>query len=120
MNQSGLRAAAALYAVLMVLLALGLVAVVVVLNMAFGWKGTRSDWEFLAVMGAPAVLALVLAVFIWKQHVWAMVVALAVGVTLRALFGSETLFLNIMLTGGSAAAAVVTGLHLWLGGNARV
>jgi len=101
----------------MVLLALGLVAVVVVLNMAFGWKGTRSDWEFVAAMGCPAALALVLAVLIWKQRIWAMMLALAMGVILRALFGNETLFLNIMLTGGTVAAAVITGLHLWRAGS---
>lgn len=112
MSASALRLAARIYAVLMVLLALGCIALVVVISMAFGWKGTPSDWQFLAMFSAPAMLALVLAVFVWKQHLWAMIAALAMGVTFRLLFGGETVFLNVLLSGGALAAAIVTALHL--------
>ena len=60
-------------------------------------------------------LGALLAPFIWRQKVWAMLAALGLAIGLRFWFGNDTEFLKWMLTGFAAAFAVLTGVCLWLG-----
>jgi hypothetical protein len=109
-----LRALARLYALLVMLLGLGVFAVVIMLAMSFGPQGLFGA-KFLSFVIAPALAAIGLAGFIWRQKPWAMLAALSLAVFWRFAFGNETLMLNIILSAMAVAFAVITGLHLWLG-----
>jgi len=115
--QDKLRSLARLYSFLLMLLGLGILGVVIMLAVAFGPSGLLGD-KFLLFVIAPALAAIGLAVYIWRQEQWAMIAALLLAVAVRFMFGNETLMLNIILTGTAVAFAVITGLHLWLGRQA--
>jgi hypothetical protein len=64
-------------------------------------------------------LGALLGPFIWRQKVWAMLVALGLAVGLRFMFGNDTELVRWTLTGCAALFAVLTGVRLWLANAAR-
>jgi hypothetical protein len=84
---------------------------------------TRSFFgELLALLCDPAAIALflcaiaamVLAPFIWRERIWAMLATLALSGGLLFMFGNETLFLKISLSGMTALFAICAAAHHWL------
>lgn len=61
------------------------------------------------------LVAMVCAPFIWRQQLWAMLVAFVIAGGLLFFFGSETELLRWTLTSVSALLAVCAGMRLWLG-----
>jgi hypothetical protein len=112
-TEEKLRSLARVYSVVVMLLGLGILGVTIMLAMAFGLHGFGGTYLVFVIL--PALAAIALAVFIWRQKMWAMLAALALAVFMRFMFGSETLMLNMILTGTALGCAVITGLHLWLG-----
>lgn len=112
-TEEKLRAWTRLYSVLVMLLGLGMLAVTVLLGIAFGPRGLFAD-KYLLFVILPALVAIVLARFVWREKIWAILAALALAVYARFMFGNETLALNVVLTGLALAAAAIAGLHLWL------
>ena len=115
-----LRILARLYSFLLMLLGLGMLSVTIMLAMVFGLPGLDSKYVVFVIL--PALAAIALAVFIWRQNTWAMLAALALAIFECFMFGNETLLLNVILTGTALAFALIAGVHLWLrpGGNRQL
>ena len=103
---------------------LGGVAIVSFLVLlAMLWPSGDFLTEFLRLLREPpfvafllcAVAALALAPFIWGERIWAMLVALALSGSFLFLFGNETLFLKISLSGVTALFAICAAARHWLG-----
>ena len=62
-----------------------------------------------------AILAMALAPFIWREHIWAMAAALVLSGSFLFLFGNETLFLKISLPVITALFAICITVRHWLG-----
>jgi hypothetical protein len=109
-RESRLRLIARVYAVLIALLGLGIVVAVAMLAASFG---VRSMSPKLFLVMSPAAAAFLLAYFVWKRHILAILIALPFAIALRFAFGNETLFLNVTLTAAALMCAALTGLYLW-------
>lgn len=103
---------------------LGGVAIIGVMAMLVTLFSSRSLLDELAIMMrdpifdlfvAVGLVAMACAPFIWRQHLWAMLVAFTIAGTLLFFFGNETELLRWLLTGSSTLLGVCSGMRLWLG-----
>lgn len=87
------------------------------------WPTRSFLGELLALLREPLVIgflvcaavAMALAPFIWRERIWAMLAALGLSGGLLFMFGNETLFLKISLSGASALFAISAAARHWLG-----
>jgi hypothetical protein len=87
------------------------------------WPTRAFLGELLALLREPpfigfllcAVVAMALAPFIWRERIWAMAAALALSGSFLFMFGNETLFLKILLSGITGLFAICIGVRHWLG-----
>ena len=87
------------------------------------WPTRTFLGELLALLREPPVIGLLLcaiapmglAPFIWRERIWAMLAALALSGGLLFLFGKQTLFLKISLSGSTALFAISAAARHWLG-----
>ena len=103
---------------------LGGVAIVSFLVLlAMLWPSGGFLAEFLRLLREPpfvafllcSIAAMALAPFIWGERIWAMLAALALSGGFLFLFGNETPFLKISLSGVTALFAICAAARHWLG-----
>ena len=101
----------------------GIVILSFLLLLTMLWPTRGFLGELLALLREPpvigfllcAVAATVLAPFIWRERIWAMLAALAISGGFLFMFGNETLFLKISLSAVTALFAICIAVRHWLG-----